>query len=294
MSVTDFLIILLAGVGAGTINTVVGSGSLITFPTLVALGYPPLLANVSNNIGLVPGSISGVLRLPARAGGPADALAAAGARVDRSARSSGPSCCWCCRAGCSTRSSSSSSASRWCWWWCSRRCRGGWPLGGPHGAPTAIATSTPVRRFWCALAGVYGGYFGAAQGIILISCSDLHRRRPAAPQRLQERAGRLGQRGRRDRVHPHHRRRLEGGRHHRRRLHHRRADRRPVRPAAESHGSARPSSWSSASPRSSACSEAVTGLRYSSSSRPSTWWIGPPQTAGSLPTSLDSAEEGGR
>ena len=60
MSVADFLIILLAGVGAGTINAVVGSGSLITFPTLVALGYPPLLANVSNNIGLVPGSLSGV------------------------------------------------------------------------------------------------------------------------------------------------------------------------------------------------------------------------------------------
>jgi len=60
MSVTDFLIILVAGVGAGTINTVVGSGSLITFPTLVALGYPPLLANVSNNVGLVPGSVSGV------------------------------------------------------------------------------------------------------------------------------------------------------------------------------------------------------------------------------------------
>jgi uncharacterized membrane protein YfcA len=60
MSVADFLIILLAGIGAGTINTVVGSGSLITFPTLVALGYPPLLANVSNNVGLVPGSVSGV------------------------------------------------------------------------------------------------------------------------------------------------------------------------------------------------------------------------------------------
>jgi uncharacterized protein len=45
-----------AGVGAGGINAVVGSGSLITFPTLVALGYPPIVANVSNNIGLVPGS----------------------------------------------------------------------------------------------------------------------------------------------------------------------------------------------------------------------------------------------
>ena len=59
MRLTDFIAILLAGTAAGTINTIVGSGSLITFPTLVALGYPPLLANVSNNIGLVPGSLSG-------------------------------------------------------------------------------------------------------------------------------------------------------------------------------------------------------------------------------------------
>ncbi len=50
---------LLAGVGAGTINTLVGSGSLITFPVLLAVGYPPLTANVSNNLGVVPGSISG-------------------------------------------------------------------------------------------------------------------------------------------------------------------------------------------------------------------------------------------
>jgi uncharacterized membrane protein YfcA len=60
MSPADFLAIFAAGTAAGTINTVVGSGSLITFPTLVALGYPPLVANVSNNIGLVPGSMSGV------------------------------------------------------------------------------------------------------------------------------------------------------------------------------------------------------------------------------------------
>jgi uncharacterized membrane protein YfcA len=54
------IIIFIAGLGAGTINAVVGSGSLITFPTLVALGYPPVLANVSNDIGLVPGAISAV------------------------------------------------------------------------------------------------------------------------------------------------------------------------------------------------------------------------------------------
>jgi uncharacterized membrane protein YfcA len=53
--------ILLAGVAAGTINTVVGSGTLITFPTLLALGVPPVTANVSNTVGLVPGSLSGAI-----------------------------------------------------------------------------------------------------------------------------------------------------------------------------------------------------------------------------------------
>ena len=39
----------------------VGSGSLITFPTLLAFGYPPVVANVSNTVGLVPGSLSGAI-----------------------------------------------------------------------------------------------------------------------------------------------------------------------------------------------------------------------------------------
>src|SRR5437773_1153043 len=60
MTFWDGVIIVIAGMAAGTINTVVGSGSLITFPMLLTLGYPPVLANVSNNIGLVPGAISGV------------------------------------------------------------------------------------------------------------------------------------------------------------------------------------------------------------------------------------------
>jgi uncharacterized membrane protein YfcA len=52
--------VLLAGLAAGTINTVVGSGTLITFPTLLAFGVSPVTANVSNTIGLVPGVASGV------------------------------------------------------------------------------------------------------------------------------------------------------------------------------------------------------------------------------------------
>ena len=53
------VLIALAGVGAGAINSLVGSGTLITFPTLVALGYPPVTATMSNAIGLVAGGVSG-------------------------------------------------------------------------------------------------------------------------------------------------------------------------------------------------------------------------------------------
>ena len=59
MSAGQIIAIAIAGVGAGTINTVVGSGTLITFPVLLACGYAPVTANVSNTIGLVPGSVSG-------------------------------------------------------------------------------------------------------------------------------------------------------------------------------------------------------------------------------------------
>jgi uncharacterized membrane protein YfcA len=61
VSPLEIVAILLAGVAAGTINTVVGSGTLITFPTLLAFGIPPVTANVSNTIGLAPGSLSGAI-----------------------------------------------------------------------------------------------------------------------------------------------------------------------------------------------------------------------------------------
>jgi uncharacterized membrane protein YfcA len=61
MSFGEIVAIAFAGLAAGTINTVVGSGTLITFPVLLAFGYAPVTANVSNTIGLVPGSISGAV-----------------------------------------------------------------------------------------------------------------------------------------------------------------------------------------------------------------------------------------
>ncbi len=167
MSVTDFLIILLAGIGAGTINTVVGSGSLITFPTLVALGYTPLLANVSNNVGLVPGSVSGVhgyrrelvgQRTRLRRLVPASIL---GALTGATLLLVLPSSffdkvvvvliCVALVLVVVQPTLSRRLAAR-------RAAR----PGGHHDATLGV-------QVLVALAGVYGGYFGAAQGIILIS-----------------------------------------------------------------------------------------------------------------------------
>ncbi|MFJ6407092.1 sulfite exporter TauE/SafE family protein [Streptomyces hydrogenans] len=61
MSIWEMLAVFAAGIGAGAINTIVGSGTLITFPVLLATGLPPITANVSNALGLVPGSISGAI-----------------------------------------------------------------------------------------------------------------------------------------------------------------------------------------------------------------------------------------
>jgi uncharacterized membrane protein YfcA len=57
----DVVVIVLVGFVAGAINTMVWSGSLVTFPTLLALGYGAVVANVSNTIGLVFGTVSGAV-----------------------------------------------------------------------------------------------------------------------------------------------------------------------------------------------------------------------------------------
>jgi uncharacterized protein len=159
--------ILLAGVAAGTINTVVGSGTLITFPTLLAFGVPPVTANVSNTVGLVPGSVSGVvgyrreltgqrsrvLRLCVAsligglAGGvlllvlPDDAFAAVVPALILLG---------CVLVVLQPRISA----------WVARRhdAAGGLPEHGAWWVWPAVL-----------LAGVYGGYFGAAQGVLLMA-----------------------------------------------------------------------------------------------------------------------------
>ena len=167
MRLTDFIAILLAGTAAGTINTIVGSGSLITFPTLVALGYPPLLANVSNNIGLVPGSLSGAY-------GYRRELVGQSARLRRLVPASmvgalaGSTLLLVLPSGVFRRVVivlivialalvvAQPTVSRRL---AARRQR----AGAAHGDVT-IGLQALV-----AAAGVYGGYFGAAQGIILVA-----------------------------------------------------------------------------------------------------------------------------
>src|SRR5258707_8296790 len=78
MGIGEVLAIALAGLAAGTINTIVGSGTLITFPVLLAFGYSPVTANISNTLGLVPGSLSGAHGYRAELGGQARRAATLG------------------------------------------------------------------------------------------------------------------------------------------------------------------------------------------------------------------------
>jgi uncharacterized membrane protein YfcA len=165
--VTPFEVValLLAGCAAGTINTIVGSGTLITFPTLLAFGVPPVTANVSNNVGLVPGSLSGAF-------GYRHELTGQRVRLVRLA----PASVIGAGVGAALLLWLPSSAfdtivpalvglgvllvvigPRVQRWVAARAAtRGGLP---EHGAPWMWPTIL--------LLGVYGGYFGAAQGVLL-------------------------------------------------------------------------------------------------------------------------------
>ncbi len=152
-----------AGVAAGTINTIVGSGSLITFPTLLAFGFPPVVANVSNTLGLVPGGVSGVvgyrreligqrgriarLGLAAVAGGTTGAvllLALPASTFERVV----PFLILLACALVALQPRLARALAR-------RR-----PDGVEHSAALAL---------FVYVSGIYGGYFGAAQGVILIA-----------------------------------------------------------------------------------------------------------------------------
>lgn len=72
----ELLAVAAAGAAAGAANSIAGGGALITFPTQVALGVPPLSANVTNTVGIVPASVGGAL-------GYSDLLREQGGRLGR-------------------------------------------------------------------------------------------------------------------------------------------------------------------------------------------------------------------
>jgi uncharacterized protein len=180
------LAIFAVGVAAGTINTVVGSGTLITFPTLLAFGYPPVVANVSNNIGLVPGGVSGVYGYRSELGGQRARLIRLGSAslggglvgaillltLPQSAfKSIVPVLIGAALVMVVIQPRLAT--------WVADRQRARAALTTPDGAPVDAdaesaapapqeAIGGPVLWVLVFLAGIYGGYFGAAQGVLLI------------------------------------------------------------------------------------------------------------------------------
>lgn len=151
-----------AGAAAGCINVIVGSGSLITFPVLLALGYPPVVANVSNTVGLVPGAAAGAYGYRRELNGQGSRVAVLGAASVTGAIIGGllllvlPAKAFevivpaligiaCVLVIAQPKLSS----------WLGGRQR------HAHGGPW----------LWLGVlaSGVYGGYFGAAQGVILLA-----------------------------------------------------------------------------------------------------------------------------
>ena len=166
MTAWHALAVLAAGVAAGTINAVVGSGTLITFPTLLALGYPAVSANVSNNIGLVFGGVTATWGYRRELRGQGSRLArlaplslvgaVTGAvlllRLPPSAFEAIVPVLIAVSVVLVLVQPRLAAAVQ-------RRRAGSGEAHDRIGAPAALATL---------LAGVYGGYFGAAQGVLLI------------------------------------------------------------------------------------------------------------------------------
>ena len=169
MTWLDLVALLGAGAAAGLINTVVGSGTLITFPTLLALGVPPVIANVSNTVGLAPGSLSGAWATGHELTGQRRRLLWLGTASLLGGIAGALLLLWLPAAafdaivpaliglGCVLVIMQPFISARLA----IRRARLGADGGSVHG---------PVL-LWLAVAfvGVYGGYFGAAQGVLLIA-----------------------------------------------------------------------------------------------------------------------------
>ncbi|RZU16007.1 hypothetical protein EV645_3549 [Kribbella rubisoli] len=172
MTGAEHLAVIAAGLGAGILTSTVGVASLLSFPVLIALGIPPVVANASNTLGLLPGALSGafgyrrelrevprhqvvavVVICAVGAIGGASLLLALPSRVFASAAP------WLILFTCLIVGVQP---------WISRWLRA--RSGHPHVLRRSMSPATTV---FTALTGVYGGYFGAGAGVMMMAVLGL-------------------------------------------------------------------------------------------------------------------------
>lgn len=166
MSGLEHLAVLAAGLGAGVLTSTVGVASLLSFPVLLAVGLPPVVANTSNTVGLTPGALSGSfgyraeLREHPRLTLTVLATCALGGLVGAVLLLALPASVFeavvpwlilftCLLVGVQPRVSAY--------------------LRRGHDAPRARAHLSPVTTGFATLTGVYGGYFGAGSGVMMLA-----------------------------------------------------------------------------------------------------------------------------
>ena len=172
MTGLEYWAVLAAGIGAGVLTSTVGVASLLSFPVLVAVGLPPVVANASNTVGLAPGAISGSwgyrqqLREQPAATASVLVTCAVGSVAGAALLLTLPSGVFeavvpwlilftCLLVGTQPR------ISAW--------------LRARHGdeAPAPRTRMSPFTRFFATLTGVYGGYFGAGSGVMMMAVLGL-------------------------------------------------------------------------------------------------------------------------
>ena len=176
MDLVDTVALLGAGLAAGTVNAVAGGGSLITFPTLMAIGLPPVPANVTNSIAVCPGYLVSVY------GSRSDLVALADRRGRRSLYALVPTALAGTAAGCWLLLATPPRAfelvvpflilaAAAVLAFADRLRTVADRLGATGTRPggTASGANTAVLHVTVGLGSVYGGYFGAAMGVILVA-----------------------------------------------------------------------------------------------------------------------------
>ncbi len=168
LSSAHIVLLVLGGVGAGVFNGVAGGGSLISFPLLLALGYPALTANITNTVGIWPGYAGGAAGFREEISGQRDRLV----QLSPIAATGGI-------AGAILLLTTSSAFFRTLAPWLVlgasilfalqpllRRALGGSEHVPPRTRPLLLAGGTFA-------ASVYGGYFGAGLGVMLLAILGL-------------------------------------------------------------------------------------------------------------------------